>query len=73
MVYIYDIILNLTDDNRILEFFEWDQFDNIEHIKKIPLFRVNTSFIDDLINYEIKIEEDILKWKDNVSKWTFIR
>ncbi len=68
MVYIYDIILNLTDDNRILEFFEWDQFDNIEHIKKIPLFRVNTSFIDDLINYEIKIEEDILKKIKNLTE-----
>ena len=61
MIYIYDIILNLTDNNRILEFFEWNEHDSIEHVKKIPLFRVNTKLIDDIINYDIKVDKKFLE------------
>ena len=61
MVYIYDIIINLTDDNRILEFFEWNEHDSIEHVKKIPLFKVSTNFIDDIISHEIKVDSKFLE------------
>ncbi len=61
MIYIYDIIINLTDDDRILEFYEWNEHDSIEHVKKIPLFKVNTTFIDDIISYEIKVDSKFLK------------
>lgn len=67
MIYIYDIILNLTDDNRILEFFEWSEHDSVEHIKKIPLFKVSTSLMDDLINYEIKVDSNFL---ENIKNYT---
>ena len=36
MTYIYDLLLNFTDDERILEFFEWNEKDEIINIKKIP-------------------------------------
>ena len=68
MIYVYDIILNLTDENRILEFFEWNEFDNVEHIKKIPLFKVNTSFIDMLINNEIEVDKQFLERIKNLTE-----
>ncbi len=40
MIYIYDILLNFMDLKDPCEFYEWDQNDEIEHVKKIPLFRV---------------------------------
>ena len=61
MIYIYDIILNLTDDDRILEFFEWNEKDNIEHIKKIPLLKVNNTLMNDILNHEIKVDNNFLE------------
>ena len=60
MTYIYDILLNFTDDERLLEFFEWEKEDTIEHIKKIPLIRVSTKQLETLINNQIIIEKNFL-------------
>lgn len=53
MIYIYDILLNFN--NEFYEFFEWEKNDNIIHCKKIPIFKVKTSFIEDLLSKEIKL------------------
>lgn len=57
MTYVYDIILNYNDSNRVYEFFEWSNEDVLDHIKKIPLYRVNSDFIYDFINNNIKIDK----------------
>lgn len=57
MIYIYDILVNFTDSNdRVYEFFEWDRKDVIEHIKKIPLIRVNDQTFYDFMNNDVSIE-----------------
>lgn len=61
MTYIYDVILNFTDDSRIIEFFEWTTDDIIEHVKKIPLVRVSSKQLSELINNNIKIEKSFLE------------
>lgn len=61
MINVYDIVLNLLDSNRIYESFEWSNKDNIEHIKKIPIVRVNTNTLDDIINNIIVIEKPFLE------------
>ena len=38
MIYVYDLLLNFQDVDRLVEFFEWSDDDLLEHIKKIPLF-----------------------------------
>ena len=40
MIYIYDLLLNFIDGDRLIEFYEWDSKDGLEHIKKIPLFKI---------------------------------
>ena len=60
MTYIYDILLNFTDENRIIEFFEWDENDVLDHIKKIPVFRVSSKQIAELLNNEVKVEKTFL-------------
>jgi hypothetical protein len=57
MTYIYDVILNYTDEQRIIEFFEWDRNDKSEHIKKIPIIKVSTQQLYEIINYNIKIDK----------------
>ena len=60
MTYIYDIILNFTDDDYILEFYEWQEKDNIEQIKQIPVFRISTTNMNNLINNKIVVEKELL-------------
>lgn len=58
MNYIYDILLNFN--NEIYEFFEWEGNDNIIHIKKIPLFRINSDELLNLVNNKIKFDNEFL-------------
>ena len=60
MYYIYDIILNLTDSNRIYDFYEWELNDNIVHIKKMPVIKVDSKTMDKILNYKIEINKEFL-------------
>jgi len=68
MIYVYDIILNWTDSDKVYEFFEWETNDDIEHIKRIPLFKVDFYKMDVLLNYECKINNNFLKTIDNLTE-----
>lgn len=57
MVYIYDLILNWCRDRKY-EFFEWRENDEIEYIKKIPIFKVRS--FNDLFNNDIRVNKDFL-------------
>lgn len=58
MVYVYDIVLNLNDE--LLEFFEWEDSDKIKYIKKVPLVKTDDTFIYNLINNNIKLEDSFI-------------
>lgn len=60
MTYIYDVLLNFTDDDRLIEFYEWEENDLLEHIKKMPLIRVSSEQLDDILNYKIKVSKEFL-------------
>lgn len=60
MINVYDIILNLIDSNRIYESFEWNKKDNIEHIKKIPMVRVTTNTLYDIISSNFIVDKSFL-------------
>ena len=40
MNYIYDLLLNFNEN--IYEFYDWNKTDNIKHIKKIPIFKIDS-------------------------------
>lgn len=60
MIYTYDILLNWTEKLRLKEFFEWQIEDDLEHIKKIPIIRVDDNFIKDLLTSKLKIDKSFL-------------
>ena len=67
MTYIYDVLLNFTE-KRLIEFYEWSDNDTIINIKKIPIFRISPQQMYDLLNYNIKIENQLLEEiKNNTS------
>ena len=59
MIYIYDIMLNFND--KLYEFFEWDDKDNIFYIRKIPLFRVSDNVLSDIINNKVIISKSFIE------------
>ena len=60
MIYIYDILLNLRQMDEGLEFYEWKEGDLIEHIKKVPLFKVSKTLIEDLFTNKLQLDITIL-------------
>lgn len=66
MAYIYDILLNLNTN--LIEFYEWNDTDNIKYIRKTPLFKINQELMNDIINYEIELDNSFVEnLKDKTS------
>ena len=59
MIYVYDILLNWSND-RLYDFFEWEKTDKLEHIKRIPLFKVDKGIVSKFIYKNIKIEQNFV-------------
>lgn len=59
MNYIYDILLNFN--RQLYDFFEWDINDNIVHIRKIPLYKINTKSLLKIRDNRIRFEQEFLE------------
>lgn len=59
MNYIYDILLNFHKED--FDYYEWNMNDNIIHIRKIPLIRVNSDLLYKMINFEFSLSNDCIK------------
>lgn len=59
MTYMYDIVLNWCV-NDLYEFYEWNNGDKFEHIKKIPIIRVNKKTFNDLLNNKFELDDKLL-------------
>ncbi len=57
MTYIYDILLNFNND--FYEFYEWEKGDNIYHVKKIPIIKIETSLMELLFRKKIKFTKEL--------------
>lgn len=58
MNYIYDILVNFQEC--FYENFEWNIDDNITHIRKIPIFKVDKKDLLNFYNKKIKFEKEFL-------------
>lgn len=60
MNYIYDILLNFTDDDNYFEFYEWKEDDCFEHIKRIPIIRISKEQMQEIMLNKIKVQQGFL-------------
>ncbi len=65
MNYIYDLVLNFTNVNDYLEFYEWSRTDNFTYIEKIPIYVVNDTSLIDICNSLIRIDKSLLEEINN--------
>lgn len=61
MIFVYDILLNWFEEGRMIEFFEWDLNDELEHIKKIPLFRVERETLQEIVRSFVQFSSSFLE------------
>lgn len=66
MNYYYDVLLNFQE--KYYMFYEWDKEDNIEFIKKIPLFHIDTKTFADLLTKKVSVKNEFLKSIENKTK-----
>ena len=59
MNYGYDVILNWNEEVEY-EFYEWNDTDYLELVKKIPVFKVKHKVFLDLITNNIKVDKEFL-------------
>ena len=60
MIHIYDLLLNWTDTDKVYDFYEWEINDDLEHIKKIPLFKVTKDDYVNMLNNDIVTDNNFL-------------
>ena len=60
---VYDLLLNFNKE--YYDFYEWQKEDNILHIKKIPLIRVDKVIYDDFLGFQIVFPKDFLEMIHN--------
>ena len=58
MVYVYDILVNFNE--KMIDFYDWDKNDEIKHIRKMPIFKVNNKVIMDIMFNKIKLSSEII-------------
>ena len=63
MNYIYDVILNLR--SKYYDFFFWEEDDEITHISKIPVIKVNKKTIESFLKNDIIVDNKILSTIEN--------
>lgn len=61
MIYIYDVLLNFNDIDKVLEFYEWEVEDAVDHIKRIPLIKVESKVIEDFVFGKIIVTSSFLE------------
>lgn len=60
MYYYYDVLLNFGEEENLYEFYEWEESDSVDFVKKIPIFRVSTDCIKDNLKYKTKFADSLL-------------
>lgn len=59
MNYIYDIFLNFNKE--AYDFYDWNVDDNIIHVRKIPVFKVKSSVIEDVKKNVVSFNKNVLE------------
>lgn len=59
MNYTYDILLNFNE--KIFDFYDWNKGDNIKHIKKIPIFKIDSISFKNLKENDVEFDQQFLE------------
>lgn len=66
MNYIYDIYLNLNEV--LYDFFDWNRKDNLIHIKRTPIFMIDSNTFNTITFNNIQIDKSFIKKINNMTE-----
>lgn len=69
MNYVFDVCLNFNKE--LIDFYEWNNEDEILYFLKIPVFKIEEELMGDFINNDIKVDSLFLKKIYNKSQIYF--
>ena len=58
MIYIYDVLINLNEE--MFDFYDWEEYDSFLHVRRVPMYKVNTNVIYDFSSKKVKIDDVVL-------------
>ena len=58
MVYVYDTLVNLNEE--LFDFYDWEEMDDYVHIRRIPLYKVNSEDYYNFVTKNVKLSEEVL-------------
>ena len=58
MSYVYDLYLNFN--NNLYEFYEWKKDDNVCHIKRINLIKIDSKTYNDILDNDVIFNNDLI-------------
>lgn len=58
MTYIYDILVNFSEC--YFDFYDWNENDNILHVKKMPIIKVNSDFLYNVKFNDVIVSKDLI-------------
>lgn len=69
MIYAYDLLINLNEV--LYDFYDWQENDDLMHIRRVPLFKVDDKSYNDFIFKKVRISDDALNLiKDKTQVFT---
>lgn len=63
MNYVYDILTNFNEN--FFEFYDWNLNDNIKHIRRIPLIKIESNKLNEIKNNIVRFDQDFLEMIKN--------
>ena len=78
MNYIYDVLANFSD--KFFDFYDWNEDDNIIHIKKLPILKVSSNFFYNVMFNSVRVDNSLLEriyrksefFKVNKGKYSYV-
>jgi len=58
MVYVYDTLVNLNEE--LIDFYDWEESDDYVHIRRVPLYKVNSIDYMNFVTKKVKLDEEEL-------------
>lgn len=59
MSFIYDILINFN--KQLVDFYDWNLNDNIEHVRKMPLYRIDSKSLLDIKDHVVMVDSTFLE------------
>ena len=58
MVYVYDTLVNLNEE--LIDFYDWEESDDYVHIRRVPLYKVNSIDYMNFVTKKVRLDEEEL-------------